>query len=66
MKCDKLTIVGLPKKFNLYNLVDYLYPDDHHPESPDDMVYDFLPTECDEGEDAIVVYEYNSRQREWK
>lgn len=59
MKYDNLTIVGLPKKFNVFNVVDYLYPDDHQPESPDDMVYDFLPEECDEGEDAIVVYEYN-------
>lgn len=59
MKYDKLNIVGLPKKFNVYNVVDYLYPDDHQPESPDDMVYDSLPTECGDGEDAIVAYEYN-------
>lgn len=59
MKYDKLTIVGLPKKFNVYNVVDYLYPDDGQPESPDDMVYDFLPTECGDSEDAIVAYEYN-------
>ena len=59
MKYDKLTIVGLPKKFKVYNVVDYLYPDGGQPENPDDMVYDFLPEECDEGEDAIVVYEYN-------
>lgn len=59
MKYDKLTIVGLPKKFKVYDVVDYLYPDDHQPESPDDMVYDFLSTECDDGEDAIVAYEYN-------
>ena len=59
MKYDKLTIVGLPKRFKVYNVVDYLYPDDGQPESPDDVIYDFLPKECDEGEDAIVVYEYN-------
>lgn len=59
MKYDKLTIVGLPKKFNVYNVVDYLYPDDGQPENPDDMVYDFLPTECGDSEDAIVAYEYN-------
>lgn len=59
MKYDKLTIVGLPKKFNVYNVVDYLYPDGGQPESPDDMFYDFLPTECCDGEGAIVTYEYN-------
>ena len=59
MKYDKLTIVGLPKRFKVYNVVDYLFPDDHQRESPDDVIYDFLPEECDEGEDAIVVYEYN-------
>ncbi len=59
MKYDKLTIVGLPKKFKVYNVVDCLYFDDHQPESPDDVIYDFLPEECDEGEDAIVAYKYN-------
>ena len=47
MKYDKLTIVGLPKKFKVYNVVDYLYPDDGQPESPDDVIYDFLPEECE-------------------
>ena len=59
MKYDKLTLVGLPKRFKVYDVVDYLCPADHQPESPDDVIYDFLPEECDEGEDAIVVYEYN-------
>ena len=59
MKYDKLTIVGLPKRFKVYEVVDYLCPADHQPESPDDVIYDFLPEKCDEGEDAIVVYEYN-------
>ena len=49
MKYDKLTIVGLPKKFKVYNVVDYLYPDDGQPESPDDVIYDFLPEECEVG-----------------
>ena len=59
MKYDKLTIVGLPKKFNVFNVVDYLYPDYGQPESPDDVIYDFLSEECGEGKDAIVGYEYN-------
>lgn len=59
MKYDKLTIVGLPKKFKIYDVVDYLFPDDHQPESPDDVIYDFLSEECGEGKDAIVGYEYN-------
>ena len=28
LKYDKLTIVGLPKKFNVFNVVDYLCPDE--------------------------------------
>lgn len=59
MKYDKLTIVGLPKKFKIYDVVDYLFPDDHQPESPDDVIYDFLSEKCGEGKDAIVAYEYN-------
>ena len=59
MKYDRLTIVGLPKKFKVYDVVDYLFPDDHQPESPDDVIYDFLSEECGEGKDAIVAYEYN-------
>lgn len=56
MKYDKLTIVGLPKRFKVYNVVDYLCPNDYQPESPDDMVYDFLPTEYGDSEDAILEF----------
>ena len=59
MKYDKLTIMGLPKKFKVYYALDYLYPDDQLPDNPDDILYDEWPADGDEGEDAMMVYEYN-------
>lgn len=62
MKYDKLTIIGLPKKFKVYYALDYLdalYPGGHLPDNPDDILYDEWPTDGDEGEDAMVAYEYN-------
>lgn len=59
MKYDKLTIIGLPKKFKVYYALDYLYPDGQLPENPDDILYDEWPTDGDEGEDAMIAYEYN-------
>ena len=59
MKYDKLTIIGLPKKFKVYYALDYLYPGDQLPDNPDEILYDEWPTEGDEGEDAMMVYEYN-------
>ena len=59
MKYDKLTIMGLPKKFKVYYALDYLYPDDQLPDNPDDILYDEWPTDGDEGEDAMMAYEYN-------
>ena len=59
MKYDKLTIIGLPKKFKVYYALDYLYLDDQLPDNPDDILYDEWPVECDEGEDAMMAYEYN-------
>lgn len=58
MKYDKLTIIGLPTKFKVYYALDYLYLDDQLPDNPDDILYDEWPVECDEGEDAMMVYEY--------
>ena len=58
MKYDKLTIIGLPKKFKVYYALDYLYPDGQLPDDPDDILYDEWPTDGDEGEDAMMVYEY--------
>ena len=55
MKYDKLTIMGLPKKFKVYYALDYLYPDGQLPDNPDDILYDEWPVECDEGEDAMMV-----------
>ena len=59
MKYDKLTIMGLPKKFKVYYALDYLYPDDQLPDNPDDILYDEWPADGEEGEDAMMVYEYN-------
>jgi hypothetical protein len=59
MKYDKLTIIGLPKKFKVYNALDYLYPDDQLPDNLDKILYDEWPTDGDEGEDAMMAYEYN-------
>lgn len=59
MKYDKLTIEGVPKKFKVYYALDYLYSDDQLPDNPDDIIYDGWPTDGDEGEDAMMVYEYN-------
>lgn len=57
MKYDKLTIVGLPKGFKVYEVTDYLYPNGR-PETPEDFVYGELPAEYDEGERAMLLYEY--------
>ena len=62
MKYDKLTIIGLPKKFKVYYALDYLYylyPDGQLPDNPDEILYDEWPADGDEGEDAMMVYEYN-------
>ena len=58
MKYDKLTIIGLPKKFKVYYAVDYLYPGGQLPDNPDDFLYDEWPADGEEGEDAMMVYEY--------
>ena len=62
MKYDKLTIIGLPKKFKAYHALDYLdalYPGGQLPDNPDDILYDEWPADGDEGEDAMMAYEYN-------
>ena len=58
MKYDKLTIIGLPKKFKVYYALDYLYPGGQLPDNPDDILYDEWPTDGEDGEDAMMVYEY--------
>ena len=59
MKYDKLTIIGLPKKFKVYYALDYLYSGCQLPDNPDDIIYDEWPADGEEGEDAMMVYEYN-------
>ena len=58
MKYDKSTIIGLPKKFKVYYALDYLYPGGQLPDNPDDILYDEWPTDGEDGEDAMMVYEY--------
>ena len=58
MKYDKLTIEGVPKKFKVYYALDYLYPDGQLPDNPNEILYDEWPADGDEGEDAMMVYEY--------
>lgn len=59
MRYDKLTIIGVPKKFKVYYALDYLYQDGQLPDNPDDILYDEWPTDGEEGEDAMMAYEYN-------
>ena len=62
MRYDKLTIIGLPKKFKVYYALDYLdalYPDGQLPDNPDEILYDEWPADGEEGEDAMMAYEYN-------
>ena len=62
MRYDKLTIIGLPKKFRVYYALDYLdalHPGGQLPDNPDDILYDEWPADGEEGEDAMMAYEYN-------
>ena len=60
MKLSKLIIAGLPKSFDVGDVVDYiqLMPEDMRPE---DIQYDLYPAEADEekGEDAVVLFKYD-------
>ena len=58
MKYDELTIIGLPKSFKIYKAIDYLYPNGE-PDNPEEVLYDEYFVECDEGEDASIVFKYN-------
>lgn len=60
MKYEDLIIVGLPKTFDVWDLVEYLQPETELV-NPDNIVYDAYPAECDEekGEDAIALFKYN-------
>ena len=58
MKYEELTIVGLPKSFKIYKALDYLYPNGE-PDNPEEVLYDEYFEECDEGEDASIVFKYN-------
>ena len=60
MNYSKLTIAGVPKSFNIWDVVDYVQ-DLSDEASPDDVQYDFYSAECDEdkGEEACVLFKYD-------
>ena len=60
MKYSKLTIAGVPKSFEIWDVVDYVQPLQEDA-SPDDVQYDFYSLECDEekGEEACVLFKYD-------
>lgn len=59
MKYEKLTISGIPKKFDVWDLCNYIQPITEDMDL-EDILYDALPDECDEdkGEDAVVIFKY--------
>ena len=58
MKYDKLSIFGLPKTFNLWDACDSFQPAGIVT-SPDDILFDMYPAECNEGEDASILFQYD-------
>ena len=58
MKYEKLSIFGLPKTFNIWDACDSFQPTGKVT-SPDDILIDMYPAECNEGEDASVLFEYD-------
>lgn len=60
MKYSKLTIAGVPKSFEIWDVVDYVQ-DLSEDASPDDVQYDFYSAECDEekGEEACLLFKYD-------
>lgn len=58
MKYDKLSIFGLPKTFNLWDACDSFQPAGKVA-SPDDILFDMYPAECNEGEDASILFQYD-------
>jgi len=60
MKYSKLTIAGVPKSFEIWDVVDYVQPLQEDA-SPDEAQYDFYSLECDEekGVEACVLFKYD-------
>ena len=60
MKFSNLIIAGLPKSFDVGFVTDYIQPLSDEA-SPEDILYDIYPAECNEenGEDAVVLFKYN-------
>ena len=57
MKYDKLTIIGLPKKFKVYYALDYIFPDGQLPDNPDDILYDEIGS-------VLKIKQYQNTKRE--
>jgi hypothetical protein len=60
MKYSNLIIAGVPKSFDIWDVVDYIQPLSEDA-NPDDVQYDHYPAECDEdkGEEACIMFKYN-------
>ena len=58
MLFSHLIIAGVPKSFDLWESVDSLQPC-YEGMNVDDILYDAYPLECEEGEEAIVLFKYN-------
>ena len=60
MKYSNHIIAGLPKSFDVGFAPDYIQRLSEDA-SPEDILYDMYPAECDEenGEDAVVLFKYN-------
>ena len=58
MKYENLSIFGLPKTFNLWDACDSFQPAGKS-SSPDEILFDMYPAECNDGEDASVLFEYD-------
>ena len=60
MKYSNLIIAGVPKSFDIWDVVNYIQsmPEDAN---PDDVQYDYYLAECneDKGEEACVMFKYN-------
>ena len=68
MKYDKLTIIGLPKKFKVYYALDYLdalYPGGQLPDNPDDILYDEWPADGEEGAYNETVHALSFELSPW-
>lgn len=62
MKYDKLSIFGFPKTFNLWDACDSFQPAGKVA-SPDDILFDMYPAECNEGKMMVRAWKRHSDAR---